>query len=90
MHLSASWWKRAAKAAELVTSADLKEDIRGRLAALSALTAVGPVKARSQVAREIGISEGELSKVLRSDRLIGPELAERLGYRRVVRFERVE
>lgn len=43
-----------------------------------------------RVAYQLGISQPALSNVLTGGRGIGADLAERLGYRRVVRFEPIE
>lgn len=41
------------------------------------------------VAAELGVSQGAVSNVLTAGRGIGPKLAGALGYRKVIRFERV-
>lgn len=42
---------------------------------------------QQRVAHQLGISQPALSNVLTGGRTIGPDLAERLGFRRVVLFE---
>jgi DNA-binding transcriptional regulator YdaS (Cro superfamily) len=43
-----------------------------------------------RVAAQLGISQPALSNVLTGGRAIGPDLAEALGFRRVVMFEPIE
>jgi hypothetical protein len=45
---------------------------------------------QGRVAMELGVSQSGLSNILTSGRGIGPRLATALGYRKVVRFERIE
>lgn len=42
------------------------------------------------VAFQLGIAQGTLSNILTNGRGIGPDLAERLGLRRVVMFEPID
>jgi hypothetical protein len=42
-----------------------------------------------RVAHQLGISQPGLSNILTAGRGIGPRVAERLGFRKVVRFERI-
>jgi plasmid maintenance system antidote protein VapI len=42
---------------------------------------------QGRVAHQLGIAQGTLSNILTKGRGIGPDLAEALGYRRVVMFE---
>jgi hypothetical protein len=43
----------------------------------------------SELADECGLAQGTISNILTGGRPIGANVAERLGYRRVVRFERI-
>lgn len=43
----------------------------------------------SRVATEAGLSQGTISNVLTGGKPIGANVAEKLGYRKVVRFERI-
>jgi hypothetical protein len=42
-----------------------------------------------RVAHQLGISQGALSNILTAGRSIGPRVAAALGYRRVIRFEKI-
>jgi hypothetical protein len=92
-HVSASVLERAVVAADLLlpneADAAMRRDLRGRLARLDALPGVGPARAVAQLARSLGLSELNLRRALRGGG-IGPELAQALGYRKVIRFEKVE
>lgn len=77
--LSASWWKRAAAAADLVAEADLRATLRAELV----------VAGKATVAVRLGITQFHLTLILRGRGQLTEEIAEKLGYRRVARFERI-
>jgi hypothetical protein len=93
-HLSTDWWKRAALAAELATDRELLGALRDRLVALSAPCPANPTgdwqAARAIAARDLGITPFQLSGILRRRFPVSDQVAGKLGYRKVVRFERVE
>lgn len=66
---------------ELLTCEQVKADMRVLLD--------GSDLALWRLAERLEISESQLRWLLRSERVIGPEVAKRFGYRRVIRFERV-
>lgn len=80
--LSASWWARAAAAADLATEGELLTALRARLGD-------GP-DARARLAAELDVTPFQLSGFLRGRWPVSDAIAEKLGYRKVVRFERVE
>lgn len=45
---------------------------------------------QQRVAQELGLSQAAVSNVLTNGRGIGPKIARALGYRKVIRFEKVE
>lgn len=45
---------------------------------------------QGRAAADLGISQGQLSNILRGGRAITAPVAEALGYRRVIRFEPIE
>jgi hypothetical protein len=65
---------------DLATEESLRAAVRAQLGAGLAAKAV--------LAVQLGISEATLSKILRGGP-IGEGIAEKLGYRRVTRFERI-
>lgn len=69
--------------------AAMRRDLRGRLRVVDALPGVGPGRAVAHLAHSLGVGEHKLRLALRGGG-IGPELAMALGYRKVIRFERVE
>lgn len=81
-HISASWLARAAAAAALVTEDDVKARIRAQLD--------GTAGGKAALADRLGISTFNLSLLLRGRGQLTDAIAKRLGYRKVVRFERVE
>jgi hypothetical protein len=78
-HLSASWWKRAAAAADLVAEDDLRARTRALLAELG----------KPALAQRLGITQFHLTLLLRGRGQLTDAIAARLGYRRVVRYERI-
>lgn len=64
------------------SDADLKAIVRGQLD--------GTAAGKANIAHRLGISVGQLSIMLRTDRAIGEGVAARLGFRRRVIFEPVE
>lgn len=81
-HLTASWWKRAAATADLVGEDVLRAEIRARLDGTDA--------GKLALARELGITVLRLTRVVRGTGVLPDRAVKRLGYRKVVRFERVE
>lgn len=82
--LAAELLERARKRAiggGLLTEREVAEEIAGRLD--------GRNGEHGRLAADIGIAQGTLSSVLHSSQTIGSDLARKLGYRRVVRFERI-
>lgn len=79
-HYSAAVLDRAAAAAALATEAEMLERLRDRL------TRAGDRKA---LAREFGVTPFALAGMLRGRWPVSEPIAEKLGYRRVTRFERV-
>ncbi|MES2138006.1 MAG: hypothetical protein V4502_13235 [Pseudomonadota bacterium] len=69
-----------ALSAELAT----EEELVIELAALTARRGD-----QQHVAQMLGISQGLLSNILTNGRGVGPRAANALGYRKVVRFERI-
>jgi predicted transcriptional regulator len=63
---------------DLLTEEDLVVDLAARIEKRGD---------HQRVAYQLGISQPALSNVLTGGRAIGADLAERLGFRRVVRFE---
>lgn len=51
---------------------------------------VGRHGEQQRVAKQLGVSQGNVSNVLTNGRGVGPRLAAALGYRKVTRFERVK
>ena len=64
----------------LFTEDDVKAALRARLD--------GTLAGKAALAARLGVSESQLSILLRGGR-IGEAIAERLGFRKVTRFERV-
>ena len=79
-HLSADWWKLATAAADLRSEGDLQALLRARLDAAGS---------KPQLASELGLTAFQLTGFLRGRWPIGDDLAAKLGYRKVVRYERV-
>lgn len=80
-HFTAALLDRAAKAAQLATEGELLARLRARLD--------GP-GGKAALALELGITPFQLSGILRGRWPLGDDLAAKLGYRKVARFERVE
>lgn len=70
----------AAIVPDLVTEEELVFELAGKV------TKRGD---HGRVAAQLGISQPGLSNILTAGRGIGPRVAQALGYRRVVRFERM-
>lgn len=79
-HYSAALLDRAAKAAQLATEGDLLTRLRARLD--------GP-GGKDALAIELGLTPFQLTSILRGRRPLSEAIAEKLGYRKVARFERV-
>jgi plasmid maintenance system antidote protein VapI len=79
-HYSANLLNRAAKAAQLATDGDLLGRLRVRL---------DEPGGKLALARELAITPFHLSGILRGRWPISDEIAEKLGYRKVVRYERL-
>jgi plasmid maintenance system antidote protein VapI len=79
-HYSAEILHRAARAAQLATDGDLLGRLRARL---------DEPGGKIALARELAITPLHLSGILRGRWPISDEIAEKLGYRRVVRYERL-
>lgn len=68
--------------------AELLEHLRSRLLTRLRAANCSPVVAKATLATEIGVTVAQLSHFLRTGRGL-ERIAERLGYRRVVRYERI-
>jgi hypothetical protein len=79
-HYSASSLQRLA-APPLLEEAELVAQLRGALD--------GTAAAKTRLAARLRVSEATLSRLLRGKLPIGGEVAERLGLRRVIRFEKI-
>ena len=81
-HLSAKWWARAAAAADLFSEEEVRTVLRERF------NAAGSDKQR--FSRGLGVTPFRLTLMLRGRGRITAPIAKRLGYRKVIRYERVE
>jgi hypothetical protein len=81
-HFSAAALERAAKASALADEEELRAKLRARLMP-------GP-RAKFLLAASLGVETQCLTKMLRGQARITDDVAERLGFRRVVRFEPIE
>lgn len=70
----------AVASADLVTEEEIVVEIASRIRRRGD---------HQRVAGELGISQPGLSNILTGGRAIGAAVAERLGYRKVIRYERV-
>lgn len=66
----------------LLSEDDLVQTVRARLD--------GRRGQFGRAAEDLGISQGELSNILRGGRTIAANVAAKLGYRRIVRFEPID
>lgn len=73
--------RRRALGADLLTGEDVGREVGARLD--------GRQGDHGRLAADLGIAQGTLSNVLTSRHPLGRELASKLGYRKVIRFERV-
>jgi hypothetical protein len=81
-HYPAGALERATKAAQLLTEDDLKAQLRARLAA--------DAGNKSAVAESVGIRAARLSSILRGVWPVSDDVAQAMGYRKVVRFEPID